>query len=303
MAQQLEWLKWRPTINRNRTARRLLQSRHRPPSRPIALRYQKLISVSENYVYLVYVDEKFRPEGQEKRLAIPPALPMASCWEDPRLFHFRGRLFCSFTYWVPSLGSDRTAVGLCEIGPDLTVQSVRFPRYGSNHNACTGGKSPGQEKNWVFFECKRRLHFLYDTVPFEVVEYNFDRDKVGRVTRTNSPATWLWGTIRGGTPPVKAGKRYFSFFHSSLRHHGRWTYYVGLLTFLPKRPFRIDRISAQPLLAGQWEPGCDKAVVFPGGAIYDDGWSVACGINDKRCAMFTFTADEILTTWTRRADR
>jgi predicted GH43/DUF377 family glycosyl hydrolase len=257
------------------------------------LAYRQSLGDTENDIYLTYLDAQFRPVGESKRLEIPPAVPMPSCWEDPRLFYCRDRLFCSFTYWVPGLGSDRTAVGVCELSPAFEVCAVRFPRHGFNHNACVSGSDQGQEKNWVFFEHEEQLYFLYDTVPLEVVAYDFDRDATGATMRTWPALDWFWGKIRGGTPPVRLGDCYYSFFHSALRHQGRWTYYAGLVTFRAELPFRIHQISSQPLLAGQWEAGADKSVIFPGGAVYEQGWTIACGVNDRRCALFTFSHDEV----------
>jgi len=268
--------------------------------------YRKLVSETENDICLVYLDESFQPAGEAKVLDIPPAMPVPSCWEDPRLFYFRDRLFCSFTYWAPSFKSNRTAVGVCELGPDLVVRSVRYPRYGSNHNACTGGKENGQEKNWVWFEHQERLYFIYDTVPFEVVEYDYERDSIRGSMRTYPETKWSWGKIRGGTPPLRVGDRYYSFFHSWLPVAGRLTYYAGVLTFLPGIPFRLEQVSAQPLLLGQWERGCEKSVIFPGGALYKNGWIVACGVNDKHCAIFKFSDEAIQghlqSSWTERKD-
>ncbi len=193
--------------------------------------YRNLLSDSENCIHAVYLNANLQPEGDSKRLEIPPALPLPSCWEDPRLFYFQERLFCSFTYWVPSLGSNRTAVGVCELGPNLEVKGARYPCYGFNHNACTGGFAKGQEKNWVFFEDGGCMFFIYDTVPFEVVAYDYDSDTIDWTMRTYPRSEWLWGKIRGGTPPLRLGDAYFSFFHSSLQSEGRWTYYAGILTF------------------------------------------------------------------------
>jgi predicted GH43/DUF377 family glycosyl hydrolase len=102
---------------------------------------------------------------------------------------------------------------------------------------------------------------------------------------------WDYGIIRGGTPPVMTdnGDEYLTFFHSRLpdeKH--RWRYYMGAYAFESQPPFRITRITTEPLLAGSsadvWSK--DKPlVVFPCGSRLKDGkWLVTMGVNDLASA-------------------
>jgi predicted GH43/DUF377 family glycosyl hydrolase len=172
------------------------------------------------------------------------------------------------------------------------VEQVFLPRWGRNDGR-------GMEKNWSFFEHDRRLHCIYAGEPHTVLE--LDGEDVVRVHTAPAGTAWPWGTVRGGTPPIRlADGRYLTVFHSSTPwatppHYRR--YFAGAYVFEPGPPFRIVAMSQLPILSGSpqdghaydprnvdaWKP----FVVFPSGiADAGDGhWLVSYGVNDHFTAI------------------
>jgi predicted GH43/DUF377 family glycosyl hydrolase len=153
------------------------------------------------------------------------------------------------------------------------------------------GKDAGMEKNWLWFFHENRLHMVYKAEPHVVAEFD-SQCKFVREHKTGEDGKlkWEWGIIRGGTPPVRVGNEYLTFFHSSLstgdQYHRR--YYMGAYTFEAQEPFRITRITPEPLLAGSWQDRWAKnkpLVVFPcGSRLKNNTWLVTMGVNDLDCA-------------------
>jgi predicted GH43/DUF377 family glycosyl hydrolase len=112
---------------------------------------------------------------------------------------------------------------------------------------------------------------------------------VTQTFQTDTHIDWPHGEIRGGTPPVRVGDEYISFFHSSTawaKVHGamRNRYYMGVYAFEARPPFKVTRYSRRPLLIGTLrEPSVlmSPPCVFPSGALLrGDQWLVTLGVND-----------------------
>jgi len=91
---------------------------------------------------------------------------------------------------------------------------------------------------------------------------------------------WGYGPIRGGTAALRLPDgRYLAFFHSSCKI-GTWhtTYVMGAYTFTGKPPFRLQSISAVPLMSpsfyqGNWAEFKNRNidyVVFPMSFFFED---------------------------------
>lgn len=228
-----------------------------------------------------------------------------SFFEDPRLIRYRDRLLLSYILaaYYPQVGCVQKLV---EIDPasfevlhewDLSYIGGNVFRHGS------------REKNWTFFEGRGgTLNAIYSLAPHVV----HDLTNRGRSWLNNiSPVGgWQerWGPARGGTPPVKVGDDWFSFFHSSVKHPSRrrryaagcYTFRWDGSTYLPKKatqdPLWIASASdgfLWPAGSCNWEP----IVVFPSGAVYDESrgvWTVAAGINDCFSGIFEVPHDELV---------
>lgn len=224
-------------------------------------------------------------------------------WEDPRctimpdglpLVSYTTFVMESETCWY---GAHQQASALNE---DFQPSAVYDPIYGKNGgsvlaNGLEKDGRPRNEKNWLWFYHDGRAHCVYMTQPHEVVRFWDGLSEPERVYKTDgvSDRWWRFGHPRGGTPPVRIGDEYWSFFHSSTRWAesptpGRNRYHMGAYAFEAKPPFKITRFSRYPILTGSpkdpWSPN-QPLVIFPCGALLKDGtWLVSMGVNDMASA-------------------
>lgn len=209
-------------------------------------------------------------------------------FEDPRAIYWRGSTWigmCNFVWWKVRKWTGAHQVLISFDNQWRQQQRFDIP-YGKNGKGV--GLNTGHEKNWLFFVHDDRMHLIYQAKPHVVVEFNDNMGIVKEYRTDNPKIEWKWGEIRGGTPPVRAGDEYWTFFHSSLPWTDRYRrYFMGAYAFEAKAPFRITRITKEPLLAGsQEDPWCDSKplVVFCSGFIMDgSNCLVTFGVNDLKC--------------------
>lgn len=233
-------------------------------------------------IVLARLDSSFRVDKMIQALDLG-----VSYAEDPRLFYVGKRLFLCYNYYsfgqpLPTRAmavSTPRRMAMCEIDPKtLRVKS----------NMKLGFWQQNWEKNWVPLvhdsaKEKSRLYFIYTANPLKVLR--LVEPLSGAIEQPvffsePSAKELLWeqkyGTIRGGTPALKVGSEYLTFFHSlfvSKRH--KW-YVFGAMTFEGKPPFKICKISPHPILfrgiystkptfQTWWYPSRRLRVCFPGG--------------------------------------
>jgi predicted GH43/DUF377 family glycosyl hydrolase len=206
--------------------------------------------------------------------------------EDPRLFHFRGRLHCAFlgATWD---GRDWHVNQLvCRIGDDYRVEDVWLPEYAD--------RTP-VEKNWQFFEHEGELYSIYSVSP-HVILHHCDR-RAKKFAETPARLHWPGCYLRGGAPPVRVGDEYYHFFHSVDVRRAPKVYSMGLYTFEARPPFAVRRVAAGPILSPDdydWPPHLIASVVFPCGAVLRDGrWLISYGYHDYECRVAVFAADDL----------
>ena len=201
--------------------------------------------------------------------------------EDPRLFVYHDQLFLSYC--------DGYQMAQALIDPDTlqAVESFYIKKPDANRT----------EKNWTFFEYDNRLLSVYDTQQQEIFEMN-GRDWE-RKSKSPFPE-WEYGYARGGTSPILVGDEYISFFHSSrlvrLKGNNVKQYYMGCYAFESKPPFKVTRMSKEPIIAGELIsnsiPRLNNGifVVFPSGVVRnEDSYDVSFGYNDYECRMVNVT--------------
>jgi predicted GH43/DUF377 family glycosyl hydrolase len=224
--------------------------------------------------------------------------------EDARLFTFKGQPYVSYTEMTGYRpGVDFKCVmkyaRVSLRGNRWKVHETFLPRYGRND-----WKS--KEKNWIFFEEDGRLYTLYQTDPDHRV-LELDGEKVIREYVSARPV-WEWGTIRGGTPPVRLRDgTMLAIFHSSLpteKPPAYVRYFAGAYRLSGKPPFQVLGISPRPILSASEEDGhkvdpryidgWKPYVVFPCGLV-DAGqnYLVSFGINDWQSAIARLPVDSI----------
>lgn len=201
--------------------------------------------------------------------------------EDPRLFHYRGRLHMSYTAYDGSI----TSVGYVRLRDDLSVEASYLPTLTPRNE---------WEKNWTFFEHDDGLYAVYWAAPHVVIRVNEARAE--RAYESAWVPPWTWGEMRGGCSPVRVGDEFYHFFHARLPADSG-TYSVGLYTFEAQPPFRPLRMIRRPLALARREqrPEPDIAtVVFPGGAVLDGAmWRIAAGWMDSQCRIYSWPAEQI----------
>jgi hypothetical protein len=146
------------------------------------------------------------------------------------------------------------------------------------------------EKNWLLFDHDGELFAVYQIDPHIVLRVDLAGKgpvrclPIYRSAWDTTAYTRRYGTLRGGTPPVRIGTKYVSFFHSRmtalsavtlgpspivrkanqqqwLAAAGRWfreyfapvRYYGGLYAFAAEPPFAPTDVIPQPLLRPEHE--------------------------------------------------
>ena len=219
-------------------------------------------------------------------------------FEDPRIFVHENRTWmscCNFVWGKTWTGAHQV---LMELNNDWVVTRRFDVAFGKNGNSVWG--NTGMEKNWLWFFHDGQPHLIYLTEPHVVVQMSHTFNPVRPYETNSSNIVWPWGQPRGGTPPVRIGDEYFSFFHSSSRWHetGSARYHMGFYAFEAKPPFRKTRIIKMPIMSGsshdRW--GHPKPItVFACGAVINKGiWTVSFGINDLYCGVADIPHDDLL---------
>jgi predicted GH43/DUF377 family glycosyl hydrolase len=217
--------------------------------------------------------------------------------EDPRVIVRNGRplvSYCTFRRW--NCFAHQVAG---EINNRWQVTRPMHVAFGKNGNHLLG--NTGHEKNWIWFDHDGQLFFIYRTDETHEV-CRVENGVV--VERTEAPGlVWSFGEARGGTPPIRVGDHYVSFFHSSTNHTNPAEflkrYHMGAYAFEAKPPFRVVGWTQKPILSGSENdmvcPGVWARVVFPCGAMLrgDEFWIVG-GSNDIQCFHAFIPVEEVL---------
>ena len=215
--------------------------------------------------------------------------------EDARLFQFNKQPHIS---WVVSdfvgQASVHSIVRYGQLTNDMKVTELHThqPDYGNNDWST-------MQKNWVFFEYDGELFCIYDSWPKQVILQITNGVKIFLEHRS-AGVRWPWGKIKGGATPLPYEDGLLRFFHSRLDNEEKpcpFRYYVGALVMEKIPPFKVLRVSKQPILRGSMEDDLSPKqiaacqhykgrVVFPAGALETkDGWVLSVGVNDAACVM------------------
>lgn len=219
--------------------------------------------------------------------------------EDPRVFIDQGTIWLSCCNFVWNQNNKSTYVHQVLFELDADFKCLRrwdVPCIGNGTSLALNTRS---EKNWLWFNHDDKPHLIYATQPHLVVGFdNVFKSPEHHLTKPEYQ--WKYGEIRGGTPPIRIGDEYWSFFHSSLPapEHNSRRYHMGAYAFEAKAPFKPTRVTMEPLLSGsrhdRMKPR-SPLVVFPCGSKLANGtWTVTFGVNDLDCAMIEIPHSELL---------
>lgn len=222
--------------------------------------------------------------------------------EDPRCIYHNGRswLSCCDFVWTAQGWTGAHQI-MCEVSNDWH-ELVRYdPVYGNNGDNL--GRNIGHEKNWIWFFHEDIPYLIYKANPHVVAQFS-DKFQFVNEFITENPLPWKYGEIRGGTPPLRIGNEYWTFFHSStdwfnpIRNRMSRRYHMGAYAFEAQPPFRITQMTNEPIISGsqedRWAPP-KPLVIFPCGTDYrDNKWFVSMGINDLACGWIEIPHNDIL---------
>jgi hypothetical protein len=165
------------------------------------------------------------------------------------------------------------------------------------------------EKNWQFFD-DGGLRFVYTTYPNHVV---FDVKTGRRWSSTSMGGAGKWnatyGEPRGGTPPIRFGRFWLSFFHSHVSDLAcTRRYFVGAYLFEGSGSnYQPTAFTTEPLLSSSKQDGFsmplsvrsiiyNPAVIFPGSAEYtpdEKHIEVVSGLNEHGLSLHRFSVDNL----------
>lgn len=233
-------------------------------------------------------------------------------FEDPRAVYHDGKTYIGACDFIWNKGKWTGAHQIISQVDNAWNLVMRYdPSFGMNRGNI--GRNKGNEKNWTWFFHEGFPYLVYMTTPeHHVIRFNesdwtpdHTLDIICQYKTEWDSSVWESGAIQGstpkiggGTPPIRIGNEYFSFFHSSvLMENKKRRYHMGAYSFEAKPPFRVTRITSNPILSGskydRWndnKPPC----VFPCGALFDDGWFVTFGVNDLDCGWLKLSHDDLL---------
>jgi predicted GH43/DUF377 family glycosyl hydrolase len=247
----------------------------------------------KTFLGCVELDQKFEPISQFKLIDTGNYNS-----EDPRLFSTDEGTYVSYTHLI-TFTPQVCNIAVSKI--DLEKQGT-LASYDLNYN------KGSREKNWTPFvhrnqKGKDDVYIIYKYLPHRILKLAqpFNGNVSFAYENYQGGATlekWekKWGLIRGGTPAIKVGDEYISFFHSSFIS-GKILYYIfGAITFEGNPPFRITKISKAPIFFKDmystpvtedvWiYPRNRVKVIFPSGVVRGkeagrDVLYVVCGEND-----------------------
>lgn len=229
-----------------------------------------------------------------------PESDSAQQFEDPRVIEWGNKTWvsaCNFTWFSHGNWTGaHQVVGVFESDEQWTPIARKDPPVGNNRDVAghTFGK---HEKNWLFFVHENRLHLLYNSKPWRVIEFGQTWEE--QKQHVGEAITTTHGDIRGGTPPVLVDGLYWTFYHSSVPWRGRYRrYFMGAIAFEASPPFKPVRITPEPLLSGSQQDFWRQQkplVIFPCGCIYEnESFYITYGINDLKCGYVDIPMADIM---------
>ena len=248
----------------------------------------------KNSVWAFELDQKIIPaRGLKLKF---PATSEDEQFEDPRGVFFENRVYvsaCNFIWYGARWTGAHQTLG--SFKTDWRFDKRYDIPYGKNGTGM--GRNSGHEKNWLWFFFDGKPHLLYNADPWTVVEC--DSNFLPVKEHKGPSVKWQYGTIRGGTPPVRIGNEFWTFFHSSVDWNPPFRrYHMGALCFKAEPPFTPTQLTPHPILTGSqndvWMQR-KPLVIFPGGCLFENSkWFIVGGVNDLKCFWAEIPYEDVL---------
>jgi predicted GH43/DUF377 family glycosyl hydrolase len=261
-------------------------------------------------LYLIWLDDDFNPVSAPQLLEIRrPNDPTHSRAEDPRLVLIDKQLYIIYSdntdLKITAKGFRMYRAELYHIGDKIIIQNLE------KMSEWAGQNPERREKNWVPFDHKGQMLLAYNLSPHHILRPIFGTDFLEELSCSNSQLDWKWGWIRGGTPAIQIGDEYLSLFHSqikmtSVHSQGKEMlhYFMGAYTFSSEYPFKINKISPEPIRGKDFYHGLEYErywgsirVVFPCGLIVEDPYIyVSYGRQDHELWVAKMDKEKLLNS-------
>lgn len=253
-------------------------------------------------LWAVRLDAALQPAGRP--------IPLISDGTDPRAVRLGDRVVVFYARLErgESGGVTGSAMAMAEFEPGreawhctgahlLPKRPIQKPLSAEAH--------PDWEKNWVPFAIDdATVGLIYSHDPWDVLTLRCERGAAPRFEAVHSspPVRWDFGTLRGGTPPVRFGEgRLVTFFHAAQVVGSRRVYSVGACVFADQPPYAPLAATESPLLIAPYRSGVDRfgwpfaiSVVFPLGADRcAEGYRLLSGRDDGEVASFLVRHEEL----------
>jgi predicted GH43/DUF377 family glycosyl hydrolase len=246
---------------------------------------------AQSEIRVVNLDRNFIQKGPSRQVAVWGISP-----KRPRLFYMRDTVYMAFNATREQFFGKRGmyAGRLERLAPSVHAVRAEIIKFGYDFD----------QENWSPFVYNEELHFSYLVEPHHVLRFNGTNTKVIESEISKAGVHWPFGPIEGGTPGVKWNGEYLAFFQSSFMSGShRWNV-MGAYTFENKPPFRVTRISKEPILLRDFyttnpQPGMNRRnrIVFPAGLVIQDGIiQVSYGENDSSVKILELDEDEFAKT-------
>lgn len=192
---------------------------------PVRIFNPAILCLDGQWVLAYRVD--FKPDGHhiaicrlDERLRVQPAtvLPLSDLMvdggllpQDPRLIRYQGRLWLYYDYYRPGQPN-------CMVLVELDLVTLR--PIGAARPLLLAGPRQRTEKSWQLFVHAEELYAVYRLAPHVILHLDLSPSDhvicrpIHRVVWDDHGYARRYGELRGGTPPVRMGDYYYSFFHS-----------------------------------------------------------------------------------------
>lgn len=257
----------------------------------------------DSRIWIASLDNQFKVV-YANRLDITHARALTG-QEDPRLFIHNNRLHIAFVGvepWTEHPHQIKANVLYARLANRAAV-----PRWGDYYveDCWAPHYEPRSawEKNWAFFSHDNRLYCVYSIKPHRVFE--IAGDQIVNEYLTETPHAWTGGHLRGGASPVRVGDVLYHWFHGRVGEGTSTTYNTGVYTFEAQPPFRVLRMTRNPV---QWadpetKGASQAAVVFACGAHLEKSfwmpdqnppiWHISEGVHDSAVDVVTFDSRDV----------
>jgi len=221
-------------------------------------------------------------------------------FEDPRLFWHERGLHMSFVVSNYPQTPFKSQVGYAKVSLSEEVEGVW-----ELTSPVIFTRRQDMEKNWIFFDHGEDLYCWYSTYP-KTVLWKITKNKVLKEWITDGVA-WAWGTPRGGTQPLphrESGKLVRLFHSRTINDFGDapWRYHIGALLLEPSPPFKVIRMSKEPIMSGTAAPKPDACAHYKANVAFPSNWEIhtngtayrtAIGLNDCSCLLADLSPDQL----------